>query len=198
MRAAGKATRKRILTAARGEFAEHGLAGARINRIAAQARASKERLYAYFASKDELFAAVCADTIESSAADAQFSAEDVAGYVGRLFDVFAEGSPDIVRLYDRIALDGPRELDGFRSVGSQVYGAKVEEVRRGQRAGIIDPDWDPGVLLSMLIGTARSMARERALRGIDGTIYGRATLKERRAAAVKAAEKLISPTNAHV
>jgi hypothetical protein len=107
-------------------------------------------------------------------------------------DALAE-DPDIVRLHDRIALDGIRELDGFRSHGGQVYAAKVEEARSGQRNGIIYPDGDPGVLLSMLIGTARSMAGERALRGIDGTIYGRATLKERRAAAVKAAEKLISP-----
>ena len=58
MRSAGEATRDRILAAAKDEFATYGLAGARINRIAAQARASKDRLYAYFASKEELFAAV--------------------------------------------------------------------------------------------------------------------------------------------
>ena len=51
MRSAGEATRDRILAAAKDEFATYGLAGARINRIAAQARASKDRLYAYFASK---------------------------------------------------------------------------------------------------------------------------------------------------
>src|SRR5262249_15209214 len=58
MRASGEATRQRILEAAKREFAQYGLSGARINRIAANAHASKERLYAYFPSKEALFAAV--------------------------------------------------------------------------------------------------------------------------------------------
>src|SRR6185312_3269195 len=58
MRPAGEATRERILAAAKTEFSARGLAGARINRIATDAHASKERLYAYFPSKEALFAAV--------------------------------------------------------------------------------------------------------------------------------------------
>ena len=42
MRPAGEATRERILAAAKEEFAEHGLAGARINRIAASALVSND------------------------------------------------------------------------------------------------------------------------------------------------------------
>ena len=60
MRAAGHATRERILTAAKDEFTEYGFAGVRLNRIATTARASKERLYSYFASKEQLFEAVVA------------------------------------------------------------------------------------------------------------------------------------------
>jgi AcrR family transcriptional regulator len=58
MRAAGEATRERIPAAAKEEFARYGFAGARISRISAEAKASKERLYAYFPSKESLFAAV--------------------------------------------------------------------------------------------------------------------------------------------
>lgn len=189
MRAAGEATRGRILEAAGREFAEYGLAGARINRIATRARASKERMYAYFTGKDELFAAVCADVISTVADEARFSAEDVPGYVGRLFDIYVE-NPYIVRLYDRIALDRPQELEGFRSYGSHVYGTKVDEVRRGQEAGTIDPGWEPGALLSMLLGIARLAAQEHEMLAADGTAPGRPTRAERRAAAVRAAEKL--------
>jgi len=57
MRSDGLATRMRIFEAARIEFAEHGLAGARVDRIAAAAQASKERLYAYFGDKRSLFIA---------------------------------------------------------------------------------------------------------------------------------------------
>src|SRR3981189_168640 len=47
--------RGEILAAARTEFAQYGLAGARIDRIAGSAHASKERLYAHFADKEALF-----------------------------------------------------------------------------------------------------------------------------------------------
>ncbi|MBD8703862.1 TetR family transcriptional regulator [Frigoribacterium sp. CFBP9039] len=51
-------TRRRILAASTAEFAEHGLAGARVDRIAAAAGCSKERLYAHFGDKEALFTAV--------------------------------------------------------------------------------------------------------------------------------------------
>jgi len=47
-----------ILLAARDEFAQHGLAGARVDRIAERAGLNKRLIYYYFTSKDELFLAV--------------------------------------------------------------------------------------------------------------------------------------------
>ena len=41
-------TRSKILEAATGEFARYGLGGARVDRIAARARANKRMLYYYF------------------------------------------------------------------------------------------------------------------------------------------------------
>lgn len=52
------ATRARILKAASAEFARHGFAGARGERIAQRARSSERMLYYYFGSKDGLFRAV--------------------------------------------------------------------------------------------------------------------------------------------
>ncbi|MDQ1081895.1 AcrR family transcriptional regulator [Pseudoroseomonas cervicalis] len=52
------ATRERILEAARAEFARLGLAGARVDEIAARAGANKRMLYAYFGSKEELWLTV--------------------------------------------------------------------------------------------------------------------------------------------
>ncbi|MFZ1908100.1 MAG: helix-turn-helix domain-containing protein, partial [Burkholderiales bacterium] len=43
--------RQRILEAATADFARHGLAGARVDRIAARAGANKRMLYYYFGSK---------------------------------------------------------------------------------------------------------------------------------------------------
>ena len=50
--------RRRILEAATAEFAREGLAGARVDRIAARAGANKRMLYYYFGSKEDLFLAV--------------------------------------------------------------------------------------------------------------------------------------------
>ena len=53
-----EATKARILAAAKAEFAENGLGGARVDEIAARAEANKRMLYHYFGSKEGLFQAV--------------------------------------------------------------------------------------------------------------------------------------------
>jgi AcrR family transcriptional regulator len=50
--------RLRILEAAKQEFASHGLAGARVDRIAAKAGANKRMLYYHVGKKDDLYLAV--------------------------------------------------------------------------------------------------------------------------------------------
>ena len=54
-------TQKRILDAARAEFARSGLGGARVDAIAEQADANKRMIYHYFGSKEDLFKAVLED-----------------------------------------------------------------------------------------------------------------------------------------
>jgi AcrR family transcriptional regulator len=51
-------TKALLLDAATAEFSEFGLAGARVDRIAAQAGVNKERIYQYFGKKEELFGIV--------------------------------------------------------------------------------------------------------------------------------------------
>src|SRR5271165_1720230 len=55
------ATRKRILVAAKREFARLGFGGARIDAIAERAKANKRMIYHYFNSKEILFTAVLED-----------------------------------------------------------------------------------------------------------------------------------------
>jgi TetR/AcrR family transcriptional regulator len=52
------ATRRKLLTAARREFAGSGLAGARVDEIAARAGVNKQLVYHYFGDKDALYLAV--------------------------------------------------------------------------------------------------------------------------------------------
>jgi TetR/AcrR family transcriptional regulator len=52
------ATQRTSLTAARREFAQNGLAGARVDEIAARAGVNKQLVYHYFGDKDALYLAV--------------------------------------------------------------------------------------------------------------------------------------------
>ena len=54
-------TRREILEAARAEFSERGLDGARVDRIAERADANKRLIYHYFNSKEELYSTVLED-----------------------------------------------------------------------------------------------------------------------------------------
>jgi AcrR family transcriptional regulator len=51
-------TRRRLLQAAKAEFAKNGLGGARVDEISDRAKANKRMLYHYFGSKDDLFQTV--------------------------------------------------------------------------------------------------------------------------------------------
>lgn len=58
-------SQKDILQAALGEFAEHGLGGARMDRIAERAGVNKRLIYYYFENKESLFLAVLEGAYES-------------------------------------------------------------------------------------------------------------------------------------
>ncbi|MBO1901404.1 TetR/AcrR family transcriptional regulator [Leucobacter weissii] len=93
-------TRRRLLDAATAEFSEHGLAGARVDRIAARAGVNKERIYQYFGGKEQLFDAVVQDGLFEVAADVPLVGEGpeaVGGYAAALLDRIVD-RPELARL----------------------------------------------------------------------------------------------------
>ncbi|HEX2312502.1 MAG TPA: TetR family transcriptional regulator [Thermomonospora sp.] len=94
---AASTTRDALLRAAREEFAAHGIAGARVDRIARRAGVNKERIYGYFGSKDKLFDAVMQVALNELAEALSKPGEDPVEYVGQLFD-FYRSHPDVLRL----------------------------------------------------------------------------------------------------
>src|SRR5215510_10022368 len=90
-------TRDRILAAATAEFSRHGIAGARIDRIAKAARTSKERLYAHFRSKEALYRFVAERELAAVAEATRLDPADLPEYAGRVHDYFA-AYPDRMRL----------------------------------------------------------------------------------------------------
>ncbi len=63
--------RDRILSAAASEFARHGAAGARVERIAAAAGVNKQLLFHYFGSKSGLYLAALKSMLERSVSAGQ-------------------------------------------------------------------------------------------------------------------------------
>jgi AcrR family transcriptional regulator len=64
---------------------EIGIAGARVDRIAAAARVNKQLIYAYFGSKEQFFDAVLARNCRPLFEEVPFDPDDLPGYFGRLF-----------------------------------------------------------------------------------------------------------------
>ena len=82
-------TKGLLLEAATSEFCTRGLAGARIDRIAAEAGVNKERIYQYFGNKNALFDAVIVAALSSLMDEVPIEGrgpEAMADYAGRLFD----------------------------------------------------------------------------------------------------------------
>jgi AcrR family transcriptional regulator len=139
-------TPRRILDAAADEFAERGLAGARVDRIAERAGANKQRIYAYFGSKDQLFDRVVEDRIEQLLDAVPFDAADLPGYAVRVLDFNLE-HPAFVRLLLWHDLERPGVLAQLpRSVAS--HARKVEALREARGEG----SWAADRLLGQVLG----------------------------------------------
>ena len=92
-----EATKQRLLEAATAEFAAHGLAGARVDRIAAAAGSNKAQIYHYFGSKDALFDAVFRGLVVETIGAVPMDADDLPEYAGRLFDAY-DRRPELRRI----------------------------------------------------------------------------------------------------
>jgi TetR/AcrR family transcriptional regulator len=113
-------TASRILAAAEESFAEHGLAGARTERIAALAGVNKALLYYYFGSKRNLYRAVLRNLLEQlsrvagpDGAPGGSPRERFIAFVEGYFDFLAT-HPNYPRLMQREAMESKGEIDWMK------------------------------------------------------------------------------------
>src|SRR5262245_53299644 len=90
-------TRKRLLEAATEEFATYGIAGARVDRVAAKAGANKSLIYTYFGNKEALFDSVFEALVLSALEAVPLDPDDLPGYAAKMFDRYL-AKPEILRL----------------------------------------------------------------------------------------------------
>jgi|SRR5271165_3627904 len=143
-------SRAAILKAAAREFAEHGIAGARTDAIAREARVNKALLYYYFKDKETLYSAVLDDAF-SGLKEAVFRVLDgdlpprqkILEYVGAYFD-FVASNQLYPRLMQREMMQAP---DGqsphidrvIKNYIQPIFGRVSELLRKGITDGEFRP-----------------------------------------------------------
>ena len=149
-------TKTRILDAAFREFAEYGMAGARVDRIAASAGCNKNLIYVYFQSKEALFATVLDQQFSDLYAGLPFTPEDLPGLARRVFD-FAQANPGVYRLLAWATLEGGAALPPARATE---HDSTLPLILAQQESRAIQPDTPPALILMsvMALATAWSPA----------------------------------------
>jgi AcrR family transcriptional regulator len=146
-----EATRLRLIGAARREFGEFGIAGARVDRIAASAEANKALIYHYFGSKDQLFDAVWESIVKTVVVDMPVDVDDIPGYAVRLADVYA-ANPEIQRLVTWRRLErGHDPPHPFAIAGARPM---VDAIAKAQAAGTVADRFDAPVLFGLILSIA--------------------------------------------
>jgi AcrR family transcriptional regulator len=143
-------TRGRILDAALAEFSAHGVAGARVDRIARTAGCNKNLIYIYYGNKESLFTTILQMHLARVYEELPFTPEDLPGYAARAFD-FAIAHPELMRLMGWFGLeraaDGPAERNVARNL-------RIAELLQAQNAGQVGVAFPPAFLLTSILALA--------------------------------------------
>ncbi|WP_043283804.1 TetR/AcrR family transcriptional regulator [Paraburkholderia oxyphila] len=144
-------TRMLILEAATQEFAELGLAGARVEKIAEKAGTNKRMVYYYFNSKDDLFIAVLERSYASIREaekdlhlDDQAPIDAIRSLVAFTWNYFLE-NPEFIGLLNTENAHGGIHVKNSdsKSLNMPLVDMLGGVIQRGQRDGIFRAGVDP-------------------------------------------------------
>ena len=170
------ATRQRILTAALGEFAEKGLAGARIDDIAERGGVNKRMIYAYFGKRDE----------ENALRVADLPAREAMVRLVSFNLRYTAAHPEFVALLNQENLHRGQYLAGSETVRA-LYTPLLDMIRgvleRGRAEGVFRAGVDPKQLYITIVGISHFyVANHYTLSNIfGGGLMNQAALGEREA-----------------
>ncbi len=150
-----EAVKADILVAARSEFAEHGLSGARVQEIADRISSSKRMIFYYFGDKEQLYRAVLdAEYARVRQAEADL---DLDGYppedalrrlVHFTFDHHRR-NPEFIRLVMIENIHRGRHFEGMQAL-ADINTSAISQLERickaGQEQGLFRADISPVIL----------------------------------------------------
>ncbi|HEY8050614.1 MAG TPA: TetR/AcrR family transcriptional regulator [Ramlibacter sp.] len=150
-----------ILSAARDEFADFGLGGARVDRIAERAGVNKRLIYYYFEDKEKLFEAVLEQAyLDIRGEERQLHLLDhaPADAVRRLVEFtwdYYLAHPEFLTLLNSANLHKARHLaesNRARELNSPLIETLAEILERGRREGVFRGGVDPVQLYVSIAG----------------------------------------------
>jgi TetR/AcrR family transcriptional regulator len=155
------ATRKKLLNAARREFAGSGLAGARVDEIATRAGVNKQLVYHYFGDKDALYLAVLEWVYEEIRAkerelnlDGLPPEQAIKKLIESSFDYLA-AHPDFIVLLNDENRGGARHVRGSRkleAMHSPLVSLVSTILSQGVKAGVFRKGINPVHLYISIAG----------------------------------------------
>ena len=152
-----------ILAAARDEFAEYGLGGARVDRIAERAALNKRLIYYYFEDKEKLFQAVLEQAyrdIRTEEIKLRLLELAPPAAVRRLIEFtwdYYLAHPEFITLLNSANLHRARHLaesKRARELNSPVIETLAAVLERGRREGVFRGGVDPVQLYVSIAGLA--------------------------------------------
>lgn len=173
-------TRRRLMEAATAEFAAHGFAGARVDRIAANAGCNKQAIYAYYQSKEGLYERVYGQMVADTVMAVPIDAADLPGYAARLFDHY-RAHPEVLRLAFWFQLEQPAAPPPEATI--EANRQKTAAIRDAQQAGLITDRLAPEHLLELIVRLS-TIGGNGASSGSDGAL---------RLALVEAVARIVTP-----
>ncbi|MDB5871290.1 MAG: TetR/AcrR family transcriptional regulator [Ramlibacter sp.] len=150
-----------ILAAARDEFAEHGLGGARMDRMAERAGLNKRLIYYYFEDKEKLFQAVLEQAyLDIREQERKLNLLEVAPTeaLRRLVEFtwrYYLDHPEFLTLLNSANLHRARHLEGserVREMNSPLIATLGEVLERGRKEGTFRGGVDPVQLYVSIAG----------------------------------------------
>ena len=148
----GEGSRRRLLEAATAEFAAHGIAGARVDRVADTAQVNKAQMYGWFGSKDGLFDAVFAQHLHRIVDVVPFTPDDLPGYAVALYDSYVT-DPELVRLASWYRLERVPTGPLLAAHPGHTDG-KLASIAQAQAAGRIVGNIPPDEVYALVIALA--------------------------------------------
>ncbi len=145
------------MAAATKEFAEHGIAGARVDRIAAAATTSKAQIYSYVGNKEALFDAAFTAHVMANVGAVPFTVDDLPGYAVRLYDAYL-ADPALVRLITWARLERTPTGSLFGELAHH-DDANLQVLAQTRATGLLVDDLEPEDLWALLISLAGTWAQ---------------------------------------